>query len=259
MPPARLMPEGPQAGTGKAFAVPKGEGVKLGDLDIVNYHLSRVTADVEILKQIHRLLFGTQGAVASRKKNIRAFCGYDAAGFDAEKIVERITSSKVWTIALLKDALAFMGLDKSGASLELASRLVAFLAKPHSNVKAAPAKAAAAAGSSSPVKKTKGTKRASSRSEGADAGKTKAKKAKKAKPEGYPKAALGPYMLFTQSVRPEVKAANPDAKIPELGKILGAMWKEADQAEWKAKAAADKERFASELAAWKEANPGVEV
>ena len=63
MPPARLMPEGPQAGTGKAFAVPKvgvhqhacmlsgmsrktllrpfpqGEGVKLGDLDIGEWNV----------------------------------------------------------------------------------------------------------------------------------------------------------------------------------------------------------------------------
>ncbi|KAH8823856.1 high mobility group box domain-containing protein [Flagelloscypha sp. PMI_526] len=68
----------------------------------------------------------------------------------------------------------------------------------------------------------------------------KAKKDPKA-----PKRALSAYMFFSQDWRERVKGENPDATFGELGKLLGAKWKEMDDEEKKPyidQAEADKER-----------------
>ncbi|KAL1662825.1 high mobility group box domain-containing protein [Schizophyllum commune] len=70
-----------------------------------------------------------------------------------------------------------------------------------------------------------------------------------------PKRALSAYMFFSQDWRERVKAENPDASFGELGKILGAKWKEMDDDEKKPyveKAAKDKERAEADKAAYDE-------
>ena len=49
------------------------------------------------------------------------------------------------------------------------------------------------------------------------------------------------YMMFCETKRPEVKAKNPSARVPQLGKLLGEQWRKLSNGEkekWKAKAAA---------------------
>ncbi|THG97109.1 hypothetical protein EW026_g4837 [Hermanssonia centrifuga] len=72
----------------------------------------------------------------------------------------------------------------------------------------------------------------------------KAKKDPKA-----PKRALSAYMFFSQDWRERVKGENPDAGFGEIGKLLGARWKELDDEEKKPymeQAARDKERAEKE-------------
>ncbi|KII84070.1 hypothetical protein PLICRDRAFT_46399 [Plicaturopsis crispa FD-325 SS-3] len=77
---------------------------------------------------------------------------------------------------------------------------------------------------------------------------TKAKKDPKA-----PKRALSAYMFFSQDWRERIKTENPDAGFGEVGKLLGAKWKELDDEEKKPyieQAAQDKVRAEDEKSAY---------
>lgn len=68
-----------------------------------------------------------------------------------------------------------------------------------------------------------------------------------------PKRALSAYMFFSQDWRERIKTENPDAGFGEVGKLLGAKWKELDEDEKKPyidQAAKDKERADEEKAAY---------
>ncbi|KAE9387035.1 hypothetical protein BT96DRAFT_838275, partial [Gymnopus androsaceus JB14] len=68
-----------------------------------------------------------------------------------------------------------------------------------------------------------------------------------------PKRALSAYMFFSQDWRERIKAENPDAGFGEVGKLLGAKWKELDDEEKKPyveQAAKDKERAEEEKEAY---------
>jgi len=54
---------------------------------------------------------------------------------------------------------------------------------------------------------------------------SKVKKEKKVKNPDAPKRPASAYILFSNAKRAEVVAANPAAKLPEVAKILGGMWK----------------------------------
>jgi hypothetical protein len=54
----------------------------------------------------------------------------------------------------------------------------------------------------------------------------KASRGKAKKDPKAPKRALSAYMFFSQDWRERVKAENPDAGFGEIGKLLGARWKE---------------------------------
>ena len=54
----------------------------------------------------------------------------------------------------------------------------------------------------------------------------KNKSEKKGKDPNAPKRPLGAFFRFAGTAREEVKQQNPDAGIGEIGKILGALWKE---------------------------------
>ncbi|EMD35015.1 hypothetical protein CERSUDRAFT_85760 [Gelatoporia subvermispora B] len=77
----------------------------------------------------------------------------------------------------------------------------------------------------------------------------KAPKAKAKKDPKAPKRALSAYMFFSQDWRERIKAENPDAGFGEIGKLLGAKWKELDESEKKPyieQAARDKARAEQE-------------
>ncbi|KAJ7819520.1 high mobility group box domain-containing protein [Mycena leptocephala] len=68
-----------------------------------------------------------------------------------------------------------------------------------------------------------------------------------------PKRALSAYMFFSQDWRERIKAENPDAGFGEVGKLLGAKWKELDDEEKKPyvdQAAKDKTRAEDEKNAY---------
>ncbi|KAI0830111.1 high mobility group box domain-containing protein [Trametes gibbosa] len=95
-----------------------------------------------------------------------------------------------------------------------------------------------------PKETTKTTKRR------AAAKQVKAPKGAKGKKDPKaPKRALSAYMFFSQDWRERIKAENPDAGFGEIGKLLGAKWKELDDEEKKPyldQAAADKARAEQE-------------
>lgn len=81
-----------------------------------------------------------------------------------------------------------------------------------------------------------------------------AKKMKKEKDPNAPKRPLSAYFIFSNEIRPTVKKQNPDAKITDMSKIIGDMWKGMDdgkKAKYQKKADTDKERYEKEMAAYK--------
>jgi len=82
-------------------------------------------------------------------------------------------------------------------------------------------------------------------------GKATKRKAKKEKDPNAPKRPLSAFMFFCQDNRPALKQANPNANFSELGKIMGAAWKEvseADKKPYEAKNETDKKRYDREKA-----------
>ncbi|PWZ01513.1 putative NHP6B-nonhistone chromosomal protein [Testicularia cyperi] len=68
-----------------------------------------------------------------------------------------------------------------------------------------------------------------------------------------PKRPLSAYMFFSQDHRERVKAANPEAGFGDVGRLLGAKWKEMSDAEKKPyndMANRDKARAEAEKAAY---------
>jgi len=71
-------------------------------------------------------------------------------------------------------------------------------------------------------------RKAAEKAEKAPTRNSKSKKDPKA-----PKRALSAYMFFSQDWRERIKAENPDAGFGEVGKLLGAKWKEMSDEEKK--------------------------
>ena len=79
------------------------------------------------------------------------------------------------------------------------------------------------------------------------------KKQKKVKDPNAPKRALSAYFFFMKDTRPKVVAKNPDMKVTEIGKELGAMWRamsDGEKAPYVKKADADKARYEKQKAAY---------
>merc|ERR1711879_839273 len=76
---------------------------------------------------------------------------------------------------------------------------------------------------------------------------------KKQKDPNAPKKAQSAYMIFCNENRPIVKEENPDASFGEMGKLLGARWKElSDEGKkpYNDKAEQDKGRYEREKQAY---------
>jgi upstream-binding transcription factor len=80
--------------------------------------------------------------------------------------------------------------------------------------------------------------------------KPKRKPKKKAKDPNKPKRGMSSFMYFANAKRNEVRQAHPELKITEVGKRLGVMWNELDDAAKKPYidlAEADKNRYRDEM------------
>ncbi|KAH0833983.1 high mobility group box domain-containing protein [Lanmaoa asiatica] len=94
-------------------------------------------------------------------------------------------------------------------------------------------------------------KEAKPKRKAAEKSEAKTSKGSKSKSKGGPKRALSAYMFFSQDWRERIKTENPDAGFGEVGKLLGAKWKELDEDEKKPyldMAAKDKARAEEEKA-----------
>ena len=88
----------------------------------------------------------------------------------------------------------------------------------------------------------------------ADAKGVKGKKKKKAKDPNKPKRAMVAFMFFSIDRRPATQKANPQMRIAEISKLLGASWREMsnkEKAPYDKKAAADKARYEKEMQSYK--------
>mmetsp|Transcript_39063 Transcript_39063/g.92139 ORF Transcript_39063/g.92139 Transcript_39063/m.92139 type:complete len:142 (-) Transcript_39063:141-566(-) len=81
----------------------------------------------------------------------------------------------------------------------------------------------------------------------------KSRRRKKKVPQGGPKKPATSFVLFSNTVREEVKAANPGLSFIELGRKLGEMWREMDPAvrkDYEDRATAAKDRYLEEKKIW---------
>jgi len=84
--------------------------------------------------------------------------------------------------------------------------------------------------------------------------KIKRRKKKKKKDPLRPKRAMSSFMMFANERRPELKKANPNLKITEMGSELGKIWKTfspEEKKKYEELAARDKARYLKEMATYK--------
>ena len=83
-----------------------------------------------------------------------------------------------------------------------------------------------------------------------DAKKLKKENKIKVKDPNAPKKPLTSYMFFCKEKRVEFKALNPDMKLPELSKVMGAEWRhlsDKNKSKYISKAEEDKKRYSNEM------------
>ena len=86
-------------------------------------------------------------------------------------------------------------------------------------------------------------------------------KGKKKKDPNAPKAALSSYLLFSNSIRGEIKENDPNISFGETAKIISTRFKALsaeEKSKWTKLAAKDKERYKKEMAAYKAKRAGEE-
>ncbi|XP_018415128.1 PREDICTED: protein DEK [Nanorana parkeri] len=113
----------------------EGKGQKLHDIERIYYFLKKKKC--EELRLLHRLLFNRPGTVNLIKKNIGQFNGFAfEAGSDQHKKKEEML--KKFKKSDLKNICGILDLEKSGANIELVSRILNFLLEPKSTGKSLP-------------------------------------------------------------------------------------------------------------------------
>ncbi|CAI9586769.1 unnamed protein product [Staurois parvus] len=112
-----------------------GKGQKLYDIERISYFLKKKKC--EELRLLHRLLFNRPGTVFQVKRNIGQFNGF---AFDAgsEQYKKKEDLLKKFKKSDLKNICGILDLEKSGANVELISRILTFLLKPKSTGKSLP-------------------------------------------------------------------------------------------------------------------------
>ncbi len=132
---------------GKEVEIPNGPGVTLGSIVagtfsnytticsltvwlVVEEAITKRKGDDDVLRSLHIICFGSQGQKLNRKKNLRQFCGFDSSTDKLSLEAKIIENKKKWTVALLKETLEILGIERSGSREELIRRLVDFLAFP---------------------------------------------------------------------------------------------------------------------------------
>eukprot|EP00941_MAST-03F_sp_MAST-3F-sp1_P001632 g1632.t1 len=205
-----------------------GKGTKLGDIPNFTYLLSKCTGKHHLPVALHRLIYGRDGKSTMRRKNLREFSGFEfeEGSKDWDKVEEKLTRSFPWTTLCLRDLFRLLDIDRSGHKDEMVKRVMNFLLKPQvsSNPNLADEQKNKVA--KELARRERQTKR--KRNKGSS-------KNRKKRSKSGPKK-LSSYILFSNSVRKDLQAANPDMKATEIMKEIGAKWRALnaeDKAKWK--------------------------
>ena len=114
----------------KDLAIGSGEGTLLSEIPVILYYINNLQGDHDLLKAVHKIMYGGTGTSSMRKRQLRAFNGFPAAT-DASKIAATMTNSKSWKLKPCKDLCQFLDVDDTGDQAALIKSAVDFLMKPH--------------------------------------------------------------------------------------------------------------------------------
>jgi hypothetical protein len=233
----KFIPESKSATT--EISIPEGAGEKLGDSEHFVHFLGKLKSDHDLLKGLHQICYGRAGKETTRKRTLRAFCGFGWSEDEEEKksaaAVSKWNSNSKWTINVVKELAQLLGVPHTGKKEGIWNEIVNYLVAPSSVSRKGTSRKRKGGSTSKPKKDVA------------------VKKAKKVKDPNAPKRALSSFILFSNAKRTELKANNPEWKVTEVSAELGRLWREAtddEKAPFVEAAEADKERYAEEMAAY---------
>ncbi|RHZ65041.1 hypothetical protein Glove_319g154 [Diversispora epigaea] len=113
----------------KPIEVGQGEGIPLGQIPPIVRAIDKLKTTDDIIKGLHKLLYGRIGTKHDIKSHIRAFSGF-VVGTPVDEMVFKEKLEK-WKIAGLKEMCSLFNLKSSGDKASIVERLFEFLKKPH--------------------------------------------------------------------------------------------------------------------------------
>uniref|UniRef100_A0A7S3ZBP1 HMG box domain-containing protein n=2 Tax=Lotharella globosa TaxID=91324 RepID=A0A7S3ZBP1_9EUKA len=180
----------------KERVVIPGSGIPLGAIDNIRESVSK--ANIEDIKILHKILWGSDGKKTLRKRRIKEFNGVpEEMCSSLRKRVEKLKTAE------LKFCMQILDLKRSSDKSEMVETAVSFLKKPSGD--------RTLMSKTSKVQKLGSKKRKSA--------------AKKRKKESGKKRTATSYMLFANSIREKIKKENPEKKMTDLAKIFGEKWR----------------------------------
>ena len=216
-----------------------GNGLKMRDLPHVFKYINKLTRSDDNLMTLHKIFYGRRGLKSHIKPYTLDFCGlHYTEERNRDDVIQKLFT---WSLPQLKYVMDNLGVNRSskqgGTDKEgLTGRFCDWLEKPigsDSNVQTAQAK----------KKEKKLTK--------------KFKKAM-ALDKNKPKKGLSGYMFFGKARRSTITAANPEAKVTDIMKLVAQAWGELsdeDKVPYQQQADADKIRYQNDMLTYVPASP----
>jgi len=238
-------PETSSRSSPSEVVIKKGKGKKLEDIPYVLSQINKRSKSDDLLRMIHGLLICRVNKKIQVKSNLKSFSGItyeDDKG--REKLEVKLERHKLRD---LRDMARFFGQDDKGEKEDLIKTIADYVEKPTLVADRSP--------SPSPKKGATKRKRSSSSSgsekkkKSSSTGEKKTKRRKK-DPDA-PKKPLTAFLLFSNEHRDEVrKELGSEAKLPDVAKKLGKMWKKVssdDKKKFDKEAAKLKEKYEKEV------------
>ena len=114
----------------KELEIGTGSGVPLGDIPVILYYINTLNGEHDLLKALHKIMYGGTGKGTMRKRQLRKFNGFPAEEGKASKIATTMKNSKAWNTKPCKELCQFFDIDCTGDKDTLIERAVEFLMKP---------------------------------------------------------------------------------------------------------------------------------
>jgi len=143
----------------RELVIPKGRGVALNAIPVINEELAKRKMDDPVLMTLHHLAFGMAAKRVHVKSNLRQFSGvkFDAK-LDRAKLEQRISAR---SHVVLRNVCTLLHLSSGGSTAELVARIADFLERPVApEKKAEPKKRAVKAEPKKPATKKAPAKKA---------------------------------------------------------------------------------------------------